>query len=174
MRNLGKLFSMIRDLCLALESTSRFLPKTRQPMRQRNLKLIDKARLLVAKTAQPSLWAEDGQTNLDEESIPDPSEKFRETDPDTSRKAAFANLPLKGTQRREILDIHLAHPGGLTDDEVHNLTPMVYDSLTTRRSELAQGGFLADSGLTRKTRNGIEAVVWQVTLKALSHPELCQ
>lgn len=97
----------------------------------------------------------------------DPRLKARGSDPETSKKAAFANLPLKDTQRREILEIHVKNPDGLTDDEVSQLTSMRLNSLTTRRSELFQGGWLEDSGLERKTRTGIAAVVWRVTEKAL-------
>lgn len=96
----------------------------------------------------------------------DPRSKARGSDPDTSKRAAFANLPLKNTQRREILEIHLRHLEGLTDDELSQLTPMRLNSLTTRRSELFQGGWLEDSGLERKTETGISAVVWRVTDKA--------
>lgn len=98
----------------------------------------------------------------------DPRSKARSGDPDTSKRAAFANLPLKGTQRREILDIHLANPKGLTDDELSQLTSIRLNSLTTRRSELYQGGWLEDSGLERKARTGISQVVWRVTDKALA------
>lgn len=95
-----------------------------------------------------------------------PRAKARNTDPATSHRAAFANLPLKNTQRRLILEIHLAHPKGLTDDELSQLIGMRLNSLTTRRSELFQGGWLEDSGEERKTRTGVCAVVWRVTEKS--------
>jgi hypothetical protein len=97
-----------------------------------------------------------------------PNAKARTTDPDTSKQAALANLPLKDTQRREILEIHLAYPKGLTDDELSQLTHIRLNSLTTRRSELFQGGWLEDSGLERKARTGVFQVVWRVTEKAKS------
>jgi hypothetical protein len=96
----------------------------------------------------------------------DPHNKSRGSDPDTSRRAALANLPLKHTQRREILDIHLAYPAGLIDDELDQLTDIRLNSLTTRRSELFLGGWLEDSGLQRKARTGIFQIVWRVTEKA--------
>jgi hypothetical protein len=104
----------------------------------------------------------DGQEEFDF----DPRRKFRSSDPITSRLAAFENLPLKDTQRRALLDIHLAHPLGLTNDELDTLSAIALNSLTTRVSELSRGGWLEDSGLTRPTRNGIHAVVWRVTQKA--------
>jgi hypothetical protein len=102
----------------------------------------------------------------------EPRNKFRSTDPLTSVVAAFANLPLKDTQRRRILEVHMAHPDGLTNDEMDQLgTGIVLQSLNTRVSELHRGGWLEDTGLTRLTRHGIQAVVWRITQKALNYRE---
>ena len=95
----------------------------------------------------------------------DATTKARATDPDTCREAALANLPLKDTQRREILELHSRHPDGLTDDECSELCSIRLNSLTTRRSELYQGGWLEDSGLRRLTTCGISAIVWRITAK---------
>jgi len=103
----------------------------------------------------------------------DPRLKARTTDPRTAKWAALANLPLKDTQRREILEIHLDHPAGLTDDECSRFTTIRLNSLSTRRSELERGGWLEDTGMERKTRQGVFAVVWRVTTKAkLALPRL--
>jgi hypothetical protein len=103
----------------------------------------------------------------------DPGLKARTTDPVTAKLAALANLPLKNTQRWEIFEIHLAYPEGLTDDELSQLTDIRLNSLTTRRSELFEGGWLEDSGLKRKARTGVSQVVWRVTAKTtLAFPSL--
>jgi hypothetical protein len=95
----------------------------------------------------------------------DPRKKFRATDAKSARQAAFENIPLKNTQRWTLLKIHGEHPDGLTNDELSQLTPIILVSLTTRCTELVQGGFLEETGETRKTRNGISAEVKRITEK---------
>ena len=93
----------------------------------------------------------------------------RSTDPDTAKLAALKRLPLKGSQRREILELHVRYHRGLTDSELKELTDMVHDSLTTRRSELVRGGWLEDSGMVRVNEHGIDCVVWRLSAYARKH-----
>ena len=93
----------------------------------------------------------------------------RGTDPDTAKLAALKRLPLKGSQRREILELHVRYHRGLTDSELKELTDMVHDSLTTRRSELVRGGWLEDSGMVRVNEHGIDCVVWRLSAYARKH-----
>jgi hypothetical protein len=102
----------------------------------------------------------------------DPRKKARKTDPSTSHEAAWANLPSKDTQRRIILEVHMAYPDGLSNDELDQLgTGIVLHSLNTRVSQLHEGGWLEDTGVKRITRRGIHAVVWRITEKALKYHE---
>ena len=96
---------------------------------------------------------------------------YRHSDPYTARDAALANLPLKGSQREELLHLHVSnHPsGGMSNSELQTLTPMLNDSLTTRVSELVSGGWLEDSGVTRINSNSIACVVWRLSQKARDH-----
>ena len=93
----------------------------------------------------------------------------RQSDPDTAKEAALRRLPLKGSQRRELLELHGAYPRGLTDSELKTFTSMVHDSLTTRRSELVRGGWLEDSGTVRLNEHGIDCVVWRLSAHGRGH-----
>jgi hypothetical protein len=98
----------------------------------------------------------------------DPIAKVRTSDPDTSRRAAFAIYPTRHKLRWRILvqfaDEQRRHNIGLTDNELSLRMPDVrLNSLTTRRSELYLGGWLEDSGIRRKTDAGIEAIVWRLS-----------
>lgn len=58
----------------------------------------------------------------------------------------------------------LLHPEhGATDDEIQVALRLSGDTQRPRRIDLIRGGFLRDSGRTRKTRKGRDATVWVVT-----------
>ena len=87
------------------------------------------------------------------------------TDPQTSRRAAARAR--KGTTSplgRGILSELKASTLGATDDE---LQQVFHDapagSVSKRRCDLMRSGLVVDSGRTRQTRWGREAVVWTVT-----------
>jgi hypothetical protein len=105
----------------------------------------------------------------------DPRKKVRASDPRTAHKAAMSNLPLKGTQRRKILEAHcqhyLKHQRGLIDDRLPGLTGIALNSANTRRSELVDGNWLEDSGEEEVTASGANAISWQPTVKALAWAE---
>jgi hypothetical protein len=123
-------------------------------------------------------WAQENNCLLAEDnrladSSFDPRAKARDTDPPTAKNAAFQNLPTKNTQRWIILKVHFNHPLGLTNHELEALINrdrivIINDSLTTRVSELEQGGWLLNTGLKRMGNNGIEIAVWRITAKGLS------
>lgn len=50
--------------------------------------------------------------------------------------------------------------GGATDEEVQDATDMNPNTQRPRRIELVIAGLVEDSGQTRKTRSGTQAVVW--------------
>ena len=92
----------------------------------------------------------------------------RGTDPLTSHLAAYRAEVVQATIRVRVIRIHLAHPAGLTDDELR--LEMGSDikndsSHRKRRNELEQEGYLEDSGTRRLTRTGSLAIVWRITNK---------
>jgi hypothetical protein len=63
-----------------------------------------------------------------------------------------------------VLDVHRAHPDGLTDEELRGHLPMLNGgSLVKRRTELSRAGLVFDTGTTRTTYSGRAAIVWRVT-----------
>lgn len=83
---------------------------------------------------------------------------------DTEKAAAWADLPRKGTQRLRVLAaIAIAEDLGRTDQELEELLEMPRPSPGNRRGELMAGGWVRDSGKTRPTRAGKQAVVWILT-----------
>ncbi len=51
---------------------------------------------------------------------------------------------------------------GLTDDQVEELTGMKHQTVSARRNELMNAGYIEDTGRRRDTRSGRSATVWQV------------
>jgi hypothetical protein len=81
--------------------------------------------------------------------------------PQTSHAAAKAVSVRAGTQRWRVLELlwkHTEH--GLIDEEMQTLLNMKASSQGTRRKELQDDGWLKDSGQTRKTSTGCEAIIW--------------
>lgn len=79
----------------------------------------------------------------------------------TSKAAALSAEPTAGTKRAIALAF-LRGRGlvGATDEEMQELIPLTPNTQRPRRVELVKGKFVVDSGRTRKTRGGDEAVVW--------------
>lgn len=62
-----------------------------------------------------------------------------------------------------VMDVHRAHPNGLTDEELRAQLPQFNGgSLVKRRTELARAGLVYDSGTTRTTTGGRAAIVWRI------------
>lgn len=88
----------------------------------------------------------------------------------TSSAAAAAAEPRTGTNRRAVLDAVAAvardvQTVGLTDVEIQRATGISPNSARPRRVELVDGGWLADSGITRE-HFGREHTVWVLSDKA--------
>lgn len=82
----------------------------------------------------------------------------------TSKAAALSAEPTAGTKRAIALAFlrgRGAH--GATDEEMQELIPLTANTQRPRRVELVKGKFVVDSGRTRKTRGGDDAVVWVAT-----------
>jgi hypothetical protein len=89
----------------------------------------------------------------------------------TAKAAALAAEPRTGTNRRAVLDAVAAvardvRTVGLTDVEIQRATGLNPNSARPRRVELVDGGWLADSGVTRE-HYGREHTVWVLTDKAV-------
>lgn len=96
--------------------------------------------------------------------LPDPEVvgMARSTSPRTSKAAA---LSLKdGTRCRTVLDLFAKYdPAGWTNEELQDFLGWVSQSLTPRVNNLVNEGYLVDSGHSRPTRSGKEAVIWILT-----------
>lgn len=85
---------------------------------------------------------------------------------DTSRQAALDNYPRSGTQRRRVLEaIGQAGEWGRTRDELAHELGLSGNAIRPRVCELSDGGFVEESGRTRKTDLGSEAAVLVLTTK---------
>ncbi len=79
---------------------------------------------------------------------------------ETSRQAAVAIRPAAGTLRARVLAAIEAASDGLTDEEGCEATGMNPSTWRPRRGELLVGGFIRDTGRTRKSASGREATIW--------------
>lgn len=81
----------------------------------------------------------------------------------TSRAAAASIEPKAGTKRAKVLEyIRSCSAQGATDEEMQQCIPMSPNTQRPRRVELLKAKLIKDSGITRKTMGGDEAVVWVV------------
>lgn len=78
----------------------------------------------------------------------------------TSKAAAIGIEPKAGTKRAQVLDFLRDHPEGATDEEMQQRLPMSPNTQRPRRVELLAAKLIKDSGRTRKTVGGDDAVVW--------------
>ena len=79
----------------------------------------------------------------------------------TSKAAAKAIAPVAGTQRALVLsEIKCMCEYGRTDGELQAICGLAGDTVRPRRGELLKAGLIRDSGKTRKTASGRDAVVW--------------
>lgn len=101
----------------------------------------------------------DGQLSL----LDDRRLVARSTDPGTSWAAARDATEKAPTHRvRCYQTLDRAHPGGLTDYELAELTGLQQNSAGKRRGELRDAGLVEDSGQTRPAPSGSKAIVWRV------------
>lgn len=93
----------------------------------------------------------------------------RSTDPRTSHRAAQLARPRAGGQRAKLLEAWRRAASnqprflGYTADEACRYAGVRLNSGTRRITELVEGGWLEDSGQTRKTEARRDAVVWRLT-----------
>ncbi len=81
--------------------------------------------------------------------------------PETSHQAALRIEPLTGTQRGRILN-YLRNVGinGATDQELQQMLRISESAERPRRGELVRQEWVVDSGKTRQTSSGAQAIVW--------------
>jgi hypothetical protein len=79
----------------------------------------------------------------------------------TSAAAAIKAYPKTGTKRAQVFNaIRLFN--GLTDEEIENTLTMSGNTVRPTRVSLVRDGLVMDSGQTRPTKSGNEAIVWMV------------
>lgn len=87
---------------------------------------------------------------------------------ETSRKAALANYPKSGSQRRRILNFLIAQ-GGRTREELAERLDLPDSSVRPRIVELVEGDWVEETKITRRTKAGQQAAVVIATRKAMEH-----
>lgn len=83
----------------------------------------------------------------------------------TSARAARLVEPRTGSQRARILRYVVEAPNGVTDYEISRDLQLLPNSERPRRNELVDGGYVVDSGRTRRHR-GSDWAVWEATDEA--------
>lgn len=84
---------------------------------------------------------------------------------DTSLDAALSVAADVPNLRDRVLACLLAHPDGLTDEEMQAALSMNPNTQRPRRVELIEAGLVEDSGARRLTVAGRKAVVWRASRK---------
>lgn len=84
----------------------------------------------------------------------------------TSKAAAKSVKPFLPTQRLLVVrTIEAQGERGLTCDGVEEITGLRHQACSARVLELREAGLIVDSGRTRKTRSGRQAVIYVVPEK---------
>ena len=84
-----------------------------------------------------------------------------QTHSDTSQRAAVAIEPKAGTLRDSVLSFLRGRMDrGATDEEIQRFLEMDPSTQRPRRIELVQAGLVRNSGGTRTTTSGRQAVIW--------------
>lgn len=81
----------------------------------------------------------------------------------TEISAAELVLPRAGILRRKALDAIAGSNGGMTDAELAAATETYLYTIAPRRSELLRSGWVRDSGRTRTSDHGRDAIVWELS-----------
>lgn len=94
-----------------------------------------------------------------------PSVGIRKAARPTEVKAAWSHYPKSGTVRLAVLRAYAdVFPNGMTHEELsYRMGNPATSTFRARASELEKGGWLRDSGKTRKTGQGEDSVVWVLT-----------
>lgn len=83
--------------------------------------------------------------------------------PQTAHMAAAGTLPRTGSKRRQVYD-WIVKRQGLTDEEIEYVTGWSHQSVSAARNTLMNDGLVEDSGVTRSTKQGYEAIVWRAAV----------
>ena len=78
----------------------------------------------------------------------------------TSIKAAIRVLPKTGSNRMRVYESLCLH--NATDEELETTLNMSGNTIRPTRGTLVKDGLIKDSGFTRHTRSGNDAIVWCV------------
>ena len=78
----------------------------------------------------------------------------------TSIKAAIRVLPKTGSNRMRVYESLCQH--NATDEELETSLNMSGNTIRPTRGTLVKDGLIKDSGFTRLTRSGNDAIVWCV------------
>jgi predicted HTH transcriptional regulator len=79
----------------------------------------------------------------------------------TSINAAIKAYPKTGSKRQKIYDA-IKLFGGLTDEEIENTLHISGNTVRPSRVSLVRDGLVVESGKTRPTQAGNDAIVWVV------------
>lgn len=121
---------------------------------------------------QPEITDQDREVTDPDRTLSDPDRnepgKFHADPKATEKAAAFKVLPRTGSQRRLVLDAIAASGGrGLLDEEIAVVEGVADTAHRTRRNELVMGGWVRDSGRTRRTASGTDSIAWVLTDEGL-------
>lgn len=106
------------------------------------------------------------QTSVFDVEIDGPETQLRNNPRPTEVSGAKAGLPKSGTHRRFAYDMIVGNKEhGATSDEISKELEWegMYvppNQVASRVGELVRDGFVKDSGVTRVTRRGGDAIVW--------------
>lgn len=87
----------------------------------------------------------------------------------TSRAAAEEAEKTATSKRMVVLEAIRQSSDGLTDREIETVTGFRHETASARRRQLVQALLVRDSGRTRKTPAGLEAVVWETVPPGEQH-----
>lgn len=86
----------------------------------------------------------------------------RNSDPETSHRAAARDPQRKAKDRAKVWAAHLANPDGLTDFELADIVGRQQTSAGKRRGELRDLGLIEATELRRPAPSGSPAIVWRI------------
>lgn len=86
------------------------------------------------------------------------------------RAAQDAFKTSAGTRRLALLT-HAAHPDGLTDFELADLTGIAQTSIGKRRGDLVAAGYIVNAETARPAPSGSRATVWRITAAGMQEAQ---
>lgn len=92
----------------------------------------------------------------------------RNDDYDTSYAAAAMQRGKLSDKQTIVYEVHLKHPKGLTDEDLNAAIVLAgyprsaESTWRKRRTDLAAKGLLVDTGERRKSKHGINMIVWGI------------